>query len=385
MFFFPYGTDAPMYHWPVATVLMIVVCIGTFCAQLRYPEQSFDYILTFGNGLHPLQWITANFMHAGFMHLIGNIFCLWAFGLVIEGKLGFFKTLAISLIIGSAQCAIVQFVMLGSHDLVGGLGASGIIFGLMAMCLIWAPENNMQCVFVFFVRPYEFELSIISMVGLMLLLQIMVLTATGVRISSEAVHLIGASIGFGISIAMLKAGLVDCENWDAFSVWAGRHTMTEAEREKEYAEKDSADRQENAQNAQESALKEIREIIKSERPLLALKAHQRMASEFPNWALSQDDSFLMIQALHKQELWAESIPLMAEHLKNHPLKSAAMRLKLAHILVVARNTPAQALKVMAKIDETELDGRLREFLAKLRAKANQLHDQDPYEIAEFDW
>ena len=68
---------------------------------------------------------------------------------------------------------------------------------------------------------------------------------------------------------------------------------------------------------------------------------------------------------------------MVEHLKQYPQKSAAMRLKLAHILSSLEILPAQALKVMAKIDETELDGRLREFLAKLRAKANQLHDQDP--------
>ena len=392
MFFFPYGTDAPIYHWPIATVLMIAVCIGAFCAQVTYPPEVWtQYLLIFGNGLHPLQWITSNFMHAGIIHLVGNIFCFWAFGLVVEGKLGFFKTLAVALLIGAAQSAIQQTIMLGSHpygsfsDPKGSLGASGIIFGLMAMCLIWAPENKMQCVFVFFIRPYEFEISIIAMVGVMLGIQILVLTATGMKISSEAIHLIGASVGFGISIAMLKTGLVDCENWDAFSVVAGRHTMTEEEREIEYAAKRSVEQQENALNAQESAMKEIREIIKSDRPLLALKAHQRMARQFPDWSLSQDDSFALIQSLHKQELWSESIPLMVEHLKQYPQKSAAMRLKLAHILVVARNTPAQALKVLNKIDESELDCHLREFLAKLREKALKLHDQNPYEITESDW
>ena len=40
---------------------------------------------------------------------------------------------------------------------------------------------------------------------------------------------------------------------------------------------------------------------------------------------------------------------------------------------------------MAKIDESVLDPRQRERLAVLRAKARQLHAEDPYEVANEDW
>ena len=40
---------------------------------------------------------------------------------------------------------------------------------------------------------------------------------------------------------------------------------------------------------------------------------------------------------------------------------------------------------MKKIDRSALDGQQQEFLAKLRAKAKQLHEEDPYEVAAEDW
>ena len=71
--------------------------------------------MAFGDGLHPMQWITCNFLHAGLLHLVGNMLFLWSFGLIIEGKLGWYKTLAVYLGIGVVQGAIVQVLMLGSH------------------------------------------------------------------------------------------------------------------------------------------------------------------------------------------------------------------------------------------------------------------------------
>ncbi len=388
-FFIPYGTDAPIYHWPITTVLMIAVNIIVFCLELAYPEQVGPFILTFGNGLHPAQWITSNFMHAGIMHLAGNMFALWSFGLVIEGKLGWFKTLALYLGIGVIESSIVQYMMLGSLTGGGGLGASGIIYGLMAMSLIWAPVNKIQCFLVvvfYFIRTADFEISIMAMVGLMLLLQITVQFFIGMQISSEAMHIVGASVGFAVAIAMLKARWVDCENWDAFSVWAGRNTSAGVEQARVQAQCQAArqQKQENQRILRENALKEIHEIIQNGQALLALKAHQRMSKELPDWDLPESDLFNLILGLHKNKFWAESAPVMAEYIAKCPQKSALMRLKLAQILVAVEKRPAQALKLMAKIDNSDLDASQIEFLQKLRAKAEELHQQDPYEIVDQD-
>ena len=122
-FFIPYGTDAPVYYWPFTTVGLIVANVLVFGLTLAAPHQVEPFILAFGHGLQPLQWITSAFLHAGIVHLLGNMVFLWSFGLIIEGKLGWYKTLALYLSIAAAQSAIVQVFMLGSEgERLGGVG-----------------------------------------------------------------------------------------------------------------------------------------------------------------------------------------------------------------------------------------------------------------------
>src|SRR5690606_34534428 len=124
-------------------------------ADLRWLE---SMLLQYGQGLKPWQWITSNFMHDGVLHLLGNMFILWGFGLVVEGKVGWLRFLAIYLGIGFVQCACEQTMMLMAE---GGasLGASAIAYGLIAIGLVWAPRNNMNCIFLLGFRPFFFELS----------------------------------------------------------------------------------------------------------------------------------------------------------------------------------------------------------------------------------
>jgi membrane associated rhomboid family serine protease len=387
-FFIPYGTDAPVYYWPYTTVGLIVVNVLAFALTFAAPEQAAPFILLFGDGLHPLQWVTSAFLHGGLVHLLGNMVFLWSFGLIIEGKLGWYKTLALYLGLAAAQSAIVQFFMLGSEG--GALGASGAIFGLMAMSLIWAPENKIECylvVFYYFVRVSEFEVKVIVLVGLFLLFQLVVAMFTKMAMSSEVLHLVGAGVGLPVAILMLKLGWVDCEHWDLFSVWSGRNTMSALERAEADERKPARVKQraKEEQERRDAALRQIQEIMHSGQPLFALKAHQRMARELPDWTLPEPVLLALIQALHQQNLWAESIPPMVEYLARYTEKAAAVRLKLAQILVVEQKRPVQALKVMARIGRATLDSRQQEFLGKLEARARQLHEQKPYEIADQDW
>ena len=86
----------------------------------------------------PWQWITSNFMHAGFMHLLGNMFCLWGFGLVVEGKIGWWRFLLVYLGIGITQCAARTVVdaVCRRGRIVGGFGdhlrPDGHVYGVGA-------------------------------------------------------------------------------------------------------------------------------------------------------------------------------------------------------------------------------------------------------------
>jgi membrane associated rhomboid family serine protease/uncharacterized protein YciI len=380
--FFPYGTDAPIYYWPIVTVMLIAVNILVFCALLTSPETAVSLALEHGNGLNPVQWVTSNFVHGGVMHLVGNMVCLWSFGLVVEGKLGWYKTLAAFFGIGIVQCAIEQVLMLAApHGI--SFGASAIVYGFMAMSLVWAPENEMHCLLLVSIHPWMFDVRIKVMVAVLLALELLTMTLAGVALTSAALHLMGAALGFALSIGMLKAKLVDCENWDVFSVWAGRHTMSPEQLAQEEAAR--PEHQQRLQRRRDESLAQIRKIIADGQPALALAAHHRMAREFPDWTLPEPDLLGLVKAFHQKKLWVESVPAMAEYVSRYAEKAALVRLKLAQILVVEAKHPLQALKVMAKIDPSALNGSQQEFLKKLRAKAQQLHEQDPYEVADEVW
>jgi membrane associated rhomboid family serine protease len=383
---FPYSTDAPVYYWPYTTVGLIVVNTAVFVAEVLNPDAVQPFILQFGQGLQPLQWLTCNFLHAGPMHLIGNMLFLWAFGLIVEGKLGWYKALALYLAIGIAHGAIVQILMLGATS-GGALGASAAIFGFMAIALVWAPENEVSCIFLLFFRVFHFDVRVSVLVGLYLLLQAVFFFFGGLRMGSEVLHLVGAAVGFPLGVWLLKAGYVDCEGWDLFSVRAGRHLMTEEERiQEELASPEHRQQvQEERTQTQIRALDDIRNAVRDGHLQLAVKANEHMSRKLPGWALPESDLLALIQALHQNKMWADSISPMAEYLAHYSEKAAAVRLKLGQILVVDQHRPAQALKVLRKLDEAGLDARHRELLAKLCARAEQLHEEDPYELADKDW
>ena len=386
MFLFPYGTNAPIYYWPITTIGMIVANIFIFFFTWQPPDQTSQFahlMLWTGSGIHPAQWLTCNFMHEGIMHLLGNMIALWAFGLVVEGKLGACKTLFVYLGIGVAHGAIVQMLMLGAHPAVC-LGASAVIYGFMAMCLVWAPENEMQCVFVFFYRPFFFDVQIKYMVGILVGLQLLILFFTHGALSSQYLHSVGAALGFGVGIWLLKAGWVDCENWDFFSVRAGRHTMSDEERARLDAETPEGKQREaeRLELRQERALDDIRRAIREGQPVPALRIHQRMAKEVPGWTLAESDLLMLIRALQQRKLWIESIPVMQEYVAQFPQKAALVQLKLAEVLLVEDKRPRKALKVLDQINKYVLDDRQLELLRKLRKKADEMYGQDAYELME---
>ena len=119
---------------------------------------------------------------------------------------------------GIGQCMLEQmFVPAALANC--SLGASGVIFGLMAISLIWAPMNEMSCLFLIVFRPIFFDITVWGFAMLMAALQLLTAWLTGMTYGSEALHAIGAMFGLLVGVAMLKMNVVDCENWDIFSVW----------------------------------------------------------------------------------------------------------------------------------------------------------------------
>jgi membrane associated rhomboid family serine protease len=399
-FFFPYGTDAPIYYRPIITLVLIAVnvfvfVLGIVSAESGNPEQIRAYALIIGDGLHPAQWLTCNFLHAGIWHLIVNMIFLWSFGLIVEGKLGPLKTLLVYLGIGIVHGAVVQTLMLG-HEVNYCLGASGAIFGLMSLCLVWSPENAiigfLFAMFRFMIRcepAYEVPLKVF--VALYMAWQILMLCISGGELSSEFLHLIGAAVGLFVGIVMLRYGLVDCEHWDIFSVWAGHHRLTDAER-KQIEEEKPANKQrkeEEIKKRKNLMLTGIQSAIQAGTPLPALGIARKMSQQFPDWFLPEQDLFVMIKLLLEQNEQSEAMTAMRDYLARYTSRAAMIRLKMAQFFV-QQNKPNSALDVLAKIDTGTLDDRQRQFYQQLQdrivvvKKQIESSESGTYDIAETD-
>jgi len=62
-----------------------------------------------------------------------------------------------------------------------------------------------------------------------------------------------------------------------------------------------------------------------------------------------------------------------------------VRLQLARLLIEHDQRPAQALKVMERIRDSELDDRMRQVHKQLVAKARHMRDEGDVEVETEDW
>lgn len=211
----PLRTDAPLYHRPWATVGIIAANIAVHIWSLgAEPEAVVRLVLRYGEWV-PWQWLTSVFAHDGWFHLFGNMLFLWVFGLIVEGKIGWWRFLVLYGGIAVAANMFGQTIMLGGDG--GAIGASGVIYGLIAISMVWAPENEVECLFGVGLWVRRVELQVKTLAGIYLTCEVVFALITGFNLSSAVLHLIGAAAGLPIGIVMLKRGWVDCEGWDWFS------------------------------------------------------------------------------------------------------------------------------------------------------------------------
>src|SRR5262245_14429320 len=110
--FIPVGTDAPIYYRPIATIGLIAANVLLYFAS--FGGQMDGWQLQLGNGLHPVQWWTSAFYHYDIFHVLGNMVFLWTFGVIVEGKLAWWRFLPLYFALAGMDGAVTQIMMLGS-------------------------------------------------------------------------------------------------------------------------------------------------------------------------------------------------------------------------------------------------------------------------------
>ncbi len=94
---------------------------------------------------------SAMFMHAGWIHLLGNMLYLWIFGDNVEDRVGHFKFLLFYLACGIAA-TFAQFILSASSN-IPNLGASGAIAGVLGAYLLLFPRGKVMMLFFRIITP----------------------------------------------------------------------------------------------------------------------------------------------------------------------------------------------------------------------------------------
>jgi membrane associated rhomboid family serine protease len=410
----PWGTDAPIYHRPIATIGMIVVNILVF---VMFPPGRYEeWTLVLGDGLHPLQWVANIFMHAGLFQLAINMLFLWTFGLVVEGKLGWWAFVLVYLGLGISESAGMQLVV-HSKSLVHMLGSSGVIFGLLAMCLVWAPMNEVVCIIWLRFTPSVFDLSILWFAAGYIVLDVLSSSLTGVVMASVldrstgailAVvldHTSGAILGFVLGVVLLKLDWVDCENWDLFAVLEGRKGQSRAAAKKamsrrpmvssEFRRKSDAKRKRKGkkegpkptsmEDAGAAALRAMRLHLELAEVEAALAVYNKSSRSLAGWQPAESDWRDLIQALLDLNAWGDATAVMRDYVQRSAEPSPRVRLKLAQVLIQKLARPLQALTVLGQISEGPLPASLEATRRKLIEAAEHMREEGDLELQDELW
>ena len=87
-------------------------------------------------------FISAMFMHGGFMHIAGNMLYLWIFGDNVEDRMGHVKFFIFYLLCGFL--ASLTHVVFNPNSMIPSLGASGAIAGVLGAYLILYPHQRVR-------------------------------------------------------------------------------------------------------------------------------------------------------------------------------------------------------------------------------------------------
>lgn len=397
----PLGTDAPLYHYPIATILLILAnCACYVLTGFADPALVEPWVLEYGH-INPIEWLTSNFVHAGFSHLAGNMIFLWAFGLIVEGKLGLKGMLGIYLGIGIGQCAIEQLMMLPMSS-GGSLGASAAVMGLMAICFVWAPKNEFSTFIILFIWPIFFEITIFWYCIVCVVEQLFGLFAfRSAEFGSSLTHMMGIFVGFGLGTLYLKKGWVNCEKWDLYRVMAGTYGPY-AEKEtdvgnhadptlmfgnKDVAVKDAdsgVSKRSKSRQQKRAEKNRVDQLVDAGKYLEADEALFNARLKDPAAQLNESRLKKLALGLIQINMPDSAEIFLEEAIERFPDDCHWARLRLAQITLVVNKRPQAALEQLKQIKRSTLSESQMKLAKKLAGAAKKQIDDGVLD-AEPEW
>jgi membrane associated rhomboid family serine protease len=106
------------------------------------------------HGLRLYTLLTSMFMHAGWVHLLGNMLYLYVFGDNVEDVFGHLSYMVFYVFCGLVAAFVYIISVLGTQDLYSGvLGASGAISGVLGAYVVLFPKAKVLTLVTYLLIP----------------------------------------------------------------------------------------------------------------------------------------------------------------------------------------------------------------------------------------
>jgi len=182
----PLRDSNPSGTRPVVTIVIIAVNVLAFLYEVALGSHLDRFILHYGLlpglvtgeyripgfGLTEIAWrfLTTMFLHAGWIHVVGNMWYLWIFGDNIEDRLGHVGFLLFYLAGGVA--ASFFHVFTNPDSLVPTVGASGAIASVLGAYLVCFPRARVTTFVPIFFLPMFFDFPAVFVLGFWFIVQL---------------------------------------------------------------------------------------------------------------------------------------------------------------------------------------------------------------------
>lgn len=177
---------------------LLLITIGAFVLQYVFPQLMYQWGAlnsTWFRGFEVWRLGTYMFLHAGFFHLLMNMYALFLFGPPLEqvlGKRQFLTLYFLSGILGGLGWSLLA----GRYGVC--VGASGAIFGLLGSYALLFPNDRLQLLFPpIALKAWQFVL------GFALIELFHVLEQSGGRVANSA-HLCGGIAGAIYTLVLIR-------------------------------------------------------------------------------------------------------------------------------------------------------------------------------------
>ncbi len=146
-------------------ILLILINVAVFIYELvQISNNNLDFLrLALTNQLNFATVISYQFLHGGWIHLVGNMLYLWVFGRTVEDYLGSAKFLLLFLISGTIG-GLAQVFWFSSNAPI--IGASASIAGIMGAYAIWFKRAQIRALLPIFFFWTSLTLPVVVTLGL---------------------------------------------------------------------------------------------------------------------------------------------------------------------------------------------------------------------------